>query len=666
MLHRLAVAGTAARLHRAAVAARLPQPAILGPLLASSGQHQRRCLTKDGYIHETVIPTYHFQKSLPKLPLPKLDETLDRYVNSAEAVVSAEQLAQTKEAVAAFKAGAGPKYHAELERLNKNEWKDSSFINQFWLDKYLEDRVCLPINYNPQLTFQNDPNPAKMEQAARAASLIYASIGFYRTLRDKQLEPDLFHTKPDKSKTDTFNSVVKRVPEFMSWYAAFAAGCYALDMSQYGRLFHSTRIPETGKDRLESFPGSRHVVVQRGLDFFELTVLNEDGTAVDHAQVEADLRAIIAAPTSALGPAVALFTTMDRDAWAAARATVQLDRTNAASLRKIDSALFMVTLEDAPIPDLQAEAKLMLHGDGRNRWFDKSFQLLINSDGRSALNFEHSWGDGVAVLRYFNEVFAESNLHAPLAAANLPAPSAGVEPLGWNLDAATAATLEKAGEDFDAFRHSIELQILETKAVSPKYLKSKKIGGDGTYQMGFQLAHYKMYGFSASTYESASTAGFKKGRTETIRSATPPSDTFCKTMTDPAATNADKVAAMRAAVDRHGAITKDALMGKGWDRHLFALRRLAEQENLSEAIFADKTYADMSNIIMSTSTLSSPALDGGGFGPVGPECYGIMYGSTGDTARFGVMSYFRDTERFIACLDEAFNEMREVLENEGE
>ena len=28
------------------------------------------------------------------------------------------------------------------------------------------------------------------------------------------------------------------------------------------------------------------------------------------------------------------------------------------------------------------------------------------------------------------------------------APSAGVAPLGWNLNAATAATLEKAGEDF--------------------------------------------------------------------------------------------------------------------------------------------------------------------------------------------------------------------------
>ena len=38
------------------------------------------------------------------------------------------------------------------------------------------------------------------------------------------------------------------------------------------------------------------------------------------------------------------------------------------------------------------------------RWFDKSFQLVVCKDGKAAVNFEHAWGDGVAVLRFFNEV----------------------------------------------------------------------------------------------------------------------------------------------------------------------------------------------------------------------------------------------------------------------
>ena len=39
------------------------------------------------------------------------------------------------------------------------------------------------------------------------------------------------------------------------------------------------------------------------------------------------------------------------------------------------------------------------------RWFDKSFNLIVTKNGLSAINFEHSWGDGVAVLRFFNELY---------------------------------------------------------------------------------------------------------------------------------------------------------------------------------------------------------------------------------------------------------------------
>ena len=57
-----------------------------------------------------------------------------------------------------------------------------------WFDMYLENRDPLAININPQLTWQPDPNPEKMNQVQRASSLIASSIRFYRTLRDGHLE----------------------------------------------------------------------------------------------------------------------------------------------------------------------------------------------------------------------------------------------------------------------------------------------------------------------------------------------------------------------------------------------------------------------------------------------------------------------------------------------
>lgn len=42
------------------------------------------------------------------------------------------------------------------------------------------------------------------------------------------------------------------------------------------------------------------------------------------------------------------------------------------------------------------------------RWFDKTFSLIVAGDGVAGVNFEHSWGDGVAVLRYFNDIYNET------------------------------------------------------------------------------------------------------------------------------------------------------------------------------------------------------------------------------------------------------------------
>lgn len=48
------------------------------------------------------------------------------------------------------------------------------------------------------------------------------------------------------------------------------------------------------------------------------------------------------------------------------------------------------------------------YGEINSRWFDKSFSLIFTKDGVGGVNFEHSWGDGVAVLRYFQDIYKES------------------------------------------------------------------------------------------------------------------------------------------------------------------------------------------------------------------------------------------------------------------
>jgi hypothetical protein len=100
---------------------------------------------------------------------------------------------------------------------------------------------------------------------------------------------------------------------------------------------------------------------------------------------------------------VGALTAAPRDAWARVRRALEGGSAlNAASLREIDSALFVLTLDDSAPEDPESLCRTFLHGDARNRWFDKCLNLVVASNGRAGLSWEHAWGDGVAVL-YFCE-----------------------------------------------------------------------------------------------------------------------------------------------------------------------------------------------------------------------------------------------------------------------
>ena len=200
-------------------------------------------------LHESRIPTYHFQDSLPKLPVPKLTDSMRRLLYFAEPLLSKAELEETWRLAADFE------YGGEGERLQellvaRDARRYSSFISEPWFDMYLSDRAPLLLNYNPQLTFRDEDasGPGGLglgpqTQVDRAARLIHASMTFMRTLESGNLEPDVFHTNPARSKTAAWPEVMRLLPRGVSFYGAAATGAYPLDMSQYANLFRSTRLP---------------------------------------------------------------------------------------------------------------------------------------------------------------------------------------------------------------------------------------------------------------------------------------------------------------------------------------------------------------------------------------------------------------------------------------
>lgn len=96
--------------------------------------------------------TYNNQPSLPRLPLPSLDETLDKFLNVVEPITDVEA---AKLDVENFRNNDGPKLQALLEEYAKDKL---SYVEEFWSDAYLvpDDRVVL--NLNPFFVLEDHPD----------------------------------------------------------------------------------------------------------------------------------------------------------------------------------------------------------------------------------------------------------------------------------------------------------------------------------------------------------------------------------------------------------------------------------------------------------------------------------------------------------------------------
>lgn len=162
----------------------------------------------------------HFQPSLPRLPIPKLEDTCRRYLNAQKPILTDEQMRITQNNVDKFLKNEGVELHKELLSMdNKN--KHTSYISEPWFDMYLRDRRPLPINYNPFLVFSPEDDSNYDGQLVKATNLVLSSIRFLKSLRANLLEPEVFHMNPKKSDTQHFRTFTRLLPSSVSWYGAY-------------------------------------------------------------------------------------------------------------------------------------------------------------------------------------------------------------------------------------------------------------------------------------------------------------------------------------------------------------------------------------------------------------------------------------------------------------
>jgi carnitine O-palmitoyltransferase 2 len=82
------------------------------------------------YLEQSPVPTEKFLASLPRLPIPKLDSTCDKYLSTQKPLLDQEQFIQTKGIVDRFRT-SGKDLDDKLRAHDKAN-KHTSYINAPW------------------------------------------------------------------------------------------------------------------------------------------------------------------------------------------------------------------------------------------------------------------------------------------------------------------------------------------------------------------------------------------------------------------------------------------------------------------------------------------------------------------------------------------------------
>mmetsp|Transcript_10414 Transcript_10414/g.13999 ORF Transcript_10414/g.13999 Transcript_10414/m.13999 type:complete len:156 (-) Transcript_10414:3975-4442(-) len=118
--------------------------------------------------------TFFNQSTLPRLPIPTLEETLEKFPGVVSSLQNSSQNNETKQLVKEFLEGDGPKLQELLVRYDKSR-KFGSYVEEFWNEAYLAPDCSTVLNLNPFFVLE-----------VRVYSDLYMLFSFFRFDHSRQ------------------------------------------------------------------------------------------------------------------------------------------------------------------------------------------------------------------------------------------------------------------------------------------------------------------------------------------------------------------------------------------------------------------------------------------------------------------------------------------------
>ncbi|CAI5788801.1 peroxisomal carnitine O-octanoyltransferase [Podarcis lilfordi] len=555
--------------------------------------------------------TFQYQSSLPSLPIPALDESLRKYLDSVRPFLNQEEYQRTSDIVKRFRNGIGKELHQKLvERAKvKRNW-----LEEWWLNvAYLDARLPTQIYHNfggPGPYLEHYWPPKEGTQIERGSIAVWHTLKFWELLRTEKLPADKQGNMP-------------------------------LDMNQFRKLFSTCKIPGITQDSIASYfrtdsegESPSHLIVLCQGRIFAFDGVH-DGQLLSPPEISRQLSYIKErCQNEPKGPGLSALTSQERTPWAKTRDyLINLDPKNLSLLEKIQSSVFVVSLDELSpqaTPENYTEiTSLALLGDPTLRWGDKSYNLIIFSNGVLGSNCDHSPLDAmvlVVLCSYIDAkvVESEGRWKGPDKVRDIPWP----EELVFRLDQKVLNNIAHSKEQYEKQVSDVEVVNYAFTTFGKALIKKQQLHPDTFVQLALQLAYYKRHGHPGCCYESAMTRRFYHGRTETMRPCTMEAVEWCKSMVDPAFTLGQRKQLMLKAFAKHNKLMKECENGKGFDRHLLGLLLLSKEHSLPmPELFSDPAFSRSGgggNFVLSTSLVGYTRI-GGAVVPMVHQGYGFFY-----------------------------------------
>ncbi|XP_029471098.1 carnitine O-palmitoyltransferase 1, muscle isoform [Rhinatrema bivittatum] len=598
---------------------------------------------------------YSFQTSLPRLPVPSVSATIQRYLESVRPLLDDEEYEKMETLAKEFQTETAPRLQKYL--LLKSWWA-TNYVSDWWEQYvYLRSRGPIMVNSNYYAMDFLYGTPSAL-QAARAGNAVHAFILYRRKLDREQIPP------------------------------VMALDLVPMCSYQMERIFNTTRIPGIETDFVQHLTDSRHVVVYHRGRFYKVWLYHR-GELLQPRDLEMQFQRILDDPSCPLTAEnmLAALTAGDRIPWAKARAEFFSQGTNRSSLSAIERAAFFMTLDDESqgfdrgnAESMSLYAKSLLHGKCFDRWFDKSFNLIVFRNGKMGLNAEHSWADAPVIGHLWEFVLATECFDLEYAPdghccggmdATLPPPLR----LQWDISPKLQEVINSSYEVAKELADDVDFNCSQFTDFGKGLIKKCRTSPDAFIQIALQLAHFRDKGKFCLTYEASMTRLFREGRTETVRSCTNESTEFVRAMEDSTKTKSECLELFIKAADKHQHMYRLAMTGSGIDRHLFCLYLISKYLGV-ESSFLKQVLSEPWRLSTSQTPQQQLKLvdlekhpdlvsSGGGFGPVADDGYGVSYIIAGENLiSFHISSKFSspetDSTRFGRNIHQALRDLAKL------